>query len=51
LRQAEIRKALQEKGREVAFTSIRHALSQLEVRDAAEQVDNNRTWRQRRGAA
>jgi repressor of nif and glnA expression len=51
LRQAEIRKALQEKGREVAFTSIRHALARLEVRNAAEQVDNSRTWRHRGGAS
>lgn len=47
LRQAEIRKALQEKGREVAFTSIRHALSQLEARSTAEQVGNSKTWRHR----
>jgi hypothetical protein len=46
LRQAEIRKALQE-GREVAFTSVRHALSQLEARNAAEQVGNSRTGRHR----
>ena len=51
LRQAEIRKALQEKGREVAFTSIRHALSQLEARHAAEQVGDSKTWRHRGGPA
>jgi hypothetical protein len=42
---AEIRKALQEKGVAVAFTSIRHALGQLEARKAARQVGNSRTWR------
>ena len=47
LRQAEIRKALQGKGTEISFTSLRHALSQLEARDAAEQVGNSRTWRHR----
>lgn len=47
LRQAEIRKALQDKGVEVAFTSIRHALGQLEARNAAEQVGNTRSWRHR----
>ena len=51
LRPADIRKALQEKGLEVAFTSIRHALSQLETRDAAEQVGNSRTWRYSGGPA
>ena len=49
LRQADIRKALQEKGREVAFTSIRHALSQLAARNAAEQVGDSKTWRHRGG--
>ena len=47
LRQAEIRKALQEKGREVSFTSIRHALSQLEARNRAEQVGDSKAWRHR----
>jgi len=47
LRQAEIRKALQDKGVEVAFTSIRHSLGQLETRNAAEQVGNTRSWRHR----
>jgi hypothetical protein len=42
---AAIRKALQEKGVALAFTSIRHALGQLEVRKAARQVGNSRTWR------
>jgi Fe2+ or Zn2+ uptake regulation protein len=45
LRIAEIRKALQEKGTEVSFTSLRHALSQLETRNAAEEIGNTRTWR------
>src|ERR1051325_11472260 len=47
LRQAEIRKALLEKGIEISFTSLRHALGQLEARQAAEQVGNSRTWRHR----
>ena len=42
---SEIRKALQEKGVALAFTSIRHALGQLERRKAARQVGNSRTWR------
>ena len=42
---AAIRKALQEKGVALAFTSIRHALGQLERRKAARQVGNSRTWR------
>jgi hypothetical protein len=50
LRQAEIRKALQDKGIELPFTSIRHALAQLEARNSAEQVGETRTWRHR-GAA
>jgi hypothetical protein len=45
LPQAQIRKALQEKGISLAFTSIRHALGQLEARNAAKQVGNSRTWR------
>jgi DNA-binding PadR family transcriptional regulator len=47
LRQAEIRKALQDKGLKLAFTSIRHALGQLEARNSAEQVGETRTWRHR----
>jgi hypothetical protein len=50
LRQAEIRKALLEKGIEISFTSLRHALGQLEAREAAEQVDS-RTWRHRGGGS
>jgi hypothetical protein len=46
LRPAEIRTALQkEKGVSMAFTSIRHALGQLEGRKAAEQVGDSKTWR------
>ena len=42
---ADIRRALQQRGVEMAFTSIRHALGQLEGRRAAEQVADSRTWR------
>jgi len=31
----------------MAFTSIRHALVQLEERRTAEQVDDSKTWRYR----
>jgi len=48
---AEIRKALQDNGVAMAFTSIRHALGQLEQRNAAEQVGDSRTWRHRGGAS
>jgi Fe2+ or Zn2+ uptake regulation protein len=44
---AEIRKGLQEKGMEMSFTSVRHALSQLEARGTAEQVGDSKTWRHR----
>jgi hypothetical protein len=44
LRPAEIRKALQDKGVTISFASIRHALGQLERRNAAEQPEN-KTWR------
>jgi hypothetical protein len=48
VRPAEIRAALQrDKGVAMAFTSIRHALGQLEARQTAEQVGNSRTWRYR----
>jgi hypothetical protein len=50
-RAAEIRKALQDKGVAMAFASIRHALGQLEVRHAAEQVGDSKTWRHRGGAS
>ena len=46
LRPAEIRTAIQrEKGVAMAFTSIRHALGQLEQRRVAEQVGDSKTWR------
>jgi len=48
LRPAEIRRALQrDKGVAMAFTSIRHALVQLEERRTAEQVADSKTWRYR----
>jgi hypothetical protein len=48
LRPAEIRRSLQrDQGVAIAFTSIRHALSQLEERGAAEQVADSKTWRHR----
>jgi hypothetical protein len=47
-RPAEIRAALQrDKGVSLAFTSIRHALGQLEARHLAEQVADSKTWRYR----
>jgi hypothetical protein len=46
LRPAEIRRTLQrDKGVAMAFTSIRHALGQLEARRSAEQIPNTKTWR------
>ena len=45
LRQAEIRKAMLDKGIEISFTSVRQALKQLEARNAAEQVGDSKTWR------
>ena len=45
VRPAEIRKALQDNGVAMAFTSIRHALGQLEKSNAAEQVGDSKTWR------
>ena len=51
LRPAEIRSAIRrDKGVAIAFTSIRHALNQLEERRTAEQVADSKTWRYR-GAA
>jgi hypothetical protein len=45
-RPAEIRSTLQsEKGVSLAFTSIRHALGQLEARRVVEQVADSKTWR------
>jgi hypothetical protein len=50
LRPAEIRTTIQrEKGVVIAFTSIRHALGQLEARRIAEQVADSNTWRYREG--
>ena len=50
LRQAEIRKAMLDKGIEISFTSVRQALRQLEARSAAEQVGDSKTWRHSGGA-
>ena len=48
LRPAEIRTAIQrEKGVAIAFTSIRHALGQLQSRRVVEQVADSNTWRYR----
>jgi hypothetical protein len=45
-RPTEIRNVLrQERGVALAFTSIRHALGQLEARRVAEQVAHSKTWR------
>ncbi|MBV8492639.1 MAG: hypothetical protein JO162_04095 [Alphaproteobacteria bacterium] len=46
---ADIRRALQSKGVAMAFTSIRHALGQLQQRNAAEPVGGSNTWRHRGG--
>ena len=51
MRAAEIRKGLQEKGVEMSFTTVRHSLSQLETRNAAEQVGDSKAWRHRGAAA
>jgi hypothetical protein len=52
LRPAEIRRTLQrDKGVAMAFTSIRHALGQLEQRGTAEQIADSKTWRHRGSAA
>ncbi len=52
LRPAEIRRAVQrDKGVAMAFTSIRHALGQLEERRTAEQVADSKSWRYRANAA
>ena len=52
LRPAEIRTSLQrDKGVAMAFTSIRHALGQLEGRNTAEQVGDSKTWRYRSGGS
>jgi hypothetical protein len=51
VRPAEIRKALQDNGVAISFASIRNALRQLEARNAAEQVGDSKSWRDRDGAA
>jgi hypothetical protein len=51
VRPAEIRKALQDNGVAISFASIRHALDQLEARNAAEQVGDSKTWHYRSGSA
>ncbi len=52
LRPAEIRSTIQrEKGMAIAFTSIRHALGQLEARGVVEQVADSNTWRSRGGGS
>jgi hypothetical protein len=52
LRPAEIRSAIQrDKGVAIAFTSIRHALGQLEQRRVAEQIADSKTWRYHGAAA
>ncbi|MGE0260123.1 MAG: hypothetical protein AB7T18_15370 [Alphaproteobacteria bacterium] len=52
LRPAEIRSAIErEKGVVIAFTSIRHALGQLDSRGAVEQVADSNTWRWRGGGS
>jgi hypothetical protein len=43
--QADIRRALEERGISLAYPSIGHALGQLEARKAAKQVGNSGTWR------
>ena len=45
LRQAEIRRALQESGTTMSFPSIGYSLRQLAARNAARQVGNTKTWR------
>ena len=45
LRAAEIRKALQDKGKTMSFPSIGYSLRQLAARDAAKQVGRSKTWR------
>ena len=52
VRPADIRNAIQrDKGVSIAFTSIRHALGQLEARHVAEQVAETKTWRYHESAA
>src|SRR2546423_1361311 len=47
IRAADIRKALQKKRITISFPSLRGALRQLEVRQAARQVGDSGTWRYR----
>jgi hypothetical protein len=52
VRPAEIRSAIQrDKGVAIAFTSIRHALGQLEQRGVAEQIADSKTWRYQGGGS
>jgi hypothetical protein len=41
---AAIRKALADNGITMAYTSIRHALGQLQARGAASVADDGKTW-------
>ena len=51
-RPAEIRSALQrDKGVEMAFTSIRHALGQMATRNEVEAANDGKTWRYLGGSA
>ena len=43
-RAADIKKSLQGKGKDLPFTSIRHALGQLQARGQATVAGDNRTW-------
>jgi hypothetical protein len=43
-RAAAIKKVLVEKGHNIAFTSIRHGLGQLQARGEASVADDGRTW-------
>lgn len=45
VRQAEIRRALEQRGVSLAYPSISHALGQLKARKAARQVGKSGTWR------
>ena len=45
VRQAEIRRSLEERGVSLAYPSIGHALGQLKARKAAKQVGKSGTWR------
>jgi hypothetical protein len=45
VRQAEIRKALEDRGVSLAYPSIGHALAQLKARKTAKQVGKSGSWR------